>query len=94
LAPVELGVPAVVETEATLYLQPLPQPVVAVELAVVIITEELGVPVERQQEQVLPERAPRVKEMLVERDEHGRHQEPPAILAAVAAAHRQPVEQQ
>ncbi len=62
----------------------------AVAVAVGIIMEEMGVPVVVPQVQVLPERALLVKEMLVERDEHGRHQEPPAILAAVAAAHRQP----
>jgi hypothetical protein len=85
---VELGAQTiVVQPGPALYLQLLPQPVVAAALAALILPEEMGVPVVVQSERVQSERASLVMDLPVEREKRGR-QEEPNILVAAAAAHR------
>jgi hypothetical protein len=92
--PVEPGEqqqPSRVQTGAILHLQVLLQPAVAAVAAAPVRAGKPGVPVVVPQEQVLSDRAPLAREMPVERGKLGR-QQVPAIWAAVAAVHRQPVE--
>jgi hypothetical protein len=90
---VEAGEPAAIEAQpgATLYLQRLPQLAVVVVPVTVIMMAETVDPAVALLVQVLLVLAPRVREIMVEREKPGIREEP-AILAAVVAGHPQPEE--